>query len=61
MYVLTLNGRFELDNPDEFLQGMKELMEKYKVEYFGKIQTQNLGVYVDFQKIEEPIEENKNE
>lgn len=62
MFVLTFNGRFELQNPEEFLQDMRELLIKHKVEYFGNIQTENLGEYVDFQKIEdEPIEEKKNE
>lgn len=54
MYRLKFNGNFELEDPDGFLQEMQELIRKYKVEYFGRIQTQNLGQYVDFQKIEEP-------
>lgn len=37
---------------------MQELLKKHSVEYFGRIQTENLGEYVDFQKIEEtPVEE----
>lgn len=36
-------------------------MNKHKVEYFGNIQTQNLGEYVDFQKIDDPIVEEKKD
>lgn len=61
MFVLRFNGRFELKNPDEFLQDLQELLQKHSVEYFGRIQTENLGEYVDFQKIEETLEENKDE
>lgn len=63
MFVLTFNGRFELKNPDEFLQDMQELIKKHKAEYFGNIHTENLGEYVDFQKAEDVIEtkEEKNE
>lgn len=53
MFALTFNGRFELKYPNEFLQDMKELLEKHDVEYFGRIQTQDLGEYVDFQKAED--------
>lgn len=53
MFSLTFNGRFELENPDEFLQDMQELIKKHNVEYFGQIHSENLGTYVDFQKIEE--------
>jgi hypothetical protein len=63
MFALTFKGRFELKNPDEFLQDMQELLKKHGVEYFGNIQTQNLGEYVDFQKVEDDsiIEEKKDE
>ena len=61
MYRLKFNGNFELEDPDGFLQEMQELIRKYKVEYFGTIHTQNLGQYVDFQKIEESVEEKQNE
>lgn len=58
MFALIFNGRFELKNPEEFLQDMQGLLKKHSAEYFGRIQTENLGEYVDFQKIEEvPVEE----
>ena len=58
MFALTFNGRFEVKNPDEFLQDLQELLKKHSVEYFGNVHTNNLGEYVDFQKIEEdPIKE----
>jgi len=59
MFALTFNGRFELKNPEEFLQDVRELLTKHNAEYFGRIQTQNLGEYVDFQKVE-TVEETTN-
>lgn len=55
MYNLTFNGRFELENPDSFLARLKEISEIEHAEYYGNISTEDLGRYVDFQKIEEPI------
>lgn len=56
MFALTFNGRFELKNPEEFIQDVNELLKKYSAEYYGRIHTENLGEYVDFQKVEEPEE-----
>ena len=53
MFALRFNGHFELKDPNEFLQDMQELIKKYSIEYYGNIHTENLGEYVDFQKIEE--------
>lgn len=61
MFTLTFNGRFELKDPQEFLERLQELLNKHDVAYYGQISTTNLGEYVDFQKIEEPVEEKKNE
>lgn len=61
MFSLKFNGRFELEDPDKFLYDIQELMKKNSIEYFGRIETQNLGKYIDFQKIEEPIEDKENE
>lgn len=62
MFALKFNGRFELNDPDGFLQDLQGLIQKHNVEYFGRIQTENLGNYVDFQKIEEPeITDKKDE
>lgn len=61
MYALRFNGRFELKDPNEFLQAMQELINKFEVEYFGTIQSDNLGEYVDFQKIEDPVEQKTDE
>lgn len=43
------------------MEEIQELLKKYDVEYFGRIQTENLGEYVDFQKIEEPVKQEANE
>ena len=62
MYSLTFNGRFELQNPDEFLEDLKELIKKHKIDYYGIINCNNLGEYVDFQRIEdESVETTKDE
>jgi hypothetical protein len=53
MFALRFNGHFELKDPNEFLQDMQELIKKHSIEYYGNIHTENLGEYVDFQKIEE--------
>ena len=49
MFALKFNGHFELKYPSEFLQDLQELLKKHNVEFFGKMQTENLGEYVDFQ------------
>lgn len=62
MFALKFNGRFELKDPQGFLEDIKPLLEKHSAEYYGMIQTENLGEYVDFQKIEdEPEKESSNE
>ena len=62
MFVLTLNGKFELKYPNEFLTDLQELMEKHHAEYFGTVQTQNIGEYVDVQYQDEKLREDaKNE
>ena len=45
MFALTFNGRFELKNPEEFLQDMQELLKKHSAEYFGRIQTEKM-IYI---------------
>ena len=54
MYSLTFNGRFELENPDSFLTKLKGILEEEQGQYYGNISSEDLGRYVDFQKIEEP-------
>ena len=54
MFSLIFKGHFELENPDSFLEGVKEVLEKEHGEYFGRINTEDLGRYIDFQKIEDP-------
>ena len=55
MYSLVFKGRFELENPDSFLNQVKEILEKEHGEYYGQISTEDMGRYVDYQKIEEPV------
>lgn len=64
MFSVVLDGRFELNDADEFLQDLQELIKKHNADYFGKTNIVNLGEYVDFQKIEdepEPINEKQDE
>lgn len=59
MYSLVFNGRFELEYPNEFLADLEELKKKHNCEFYGRPDLQNLGHYVDFQRIEETNSENK--
>ena len=53
MYSLVFNGEFQLEYPNEFLADLEKLLEKHKCDFFGKPDLQNLGTYVDFQRIED--------
>ena len=59
MFSLIFKGRFELENPDEFLQDMQELIKKYNVTFYGRVEQENLEKYVDFQKIEDEVSINE--
>lgn len=65
MYALTFNGTFQLEYPNEFLADLDELKKKHNCEFFGNLGLQNLGHYVDFQKIEDSdiksVEDKPNE
>lgn len=63
MFILTFNGEFQLEYPNEFLADLEELKKKHNVEFFGKPILRDIGHYVDFQKIEdEPkVEDVSNE
>lgn len=39
---------------------MQELIKKYDVVFYGRVEQENLGNYVDFQKIEDEAETNIN-
>ena len=52
MYQLKLNGYFELEDPSGFLEELEELKKKYDAYFFGHPVLQDLGHYVDFQKVE---------
>lgn len=53
MFVLTFNGEFQLEYPNEFLADLEELKKKHDCDFFGNIGLRDLGKYVDFQKIED--------
>lgn len=55
MFSLTFRGRFELEDSDKFLQEMQELIKKYDVTFYGRVEQENLGTYIDFQKIEDEV------
>lgn len=61
MFNLIFNGVFELKYPQEFLDDLEELKKKHDAHYMGKVNLQNLGEYVDYQKIEDdPVETSNN-
>lgn len=60
MFALIFNGEFQLEYPNEFLVELEELKKKHNVEFFGKPVLQDLGQYVDFQKIEDNQEVKEN-
>ena len=60
MFSLVFKGRFELEDSDKFLQDMQELIKKYDVVFYGRVEQENLGNYIDFQKIEDEAETNIN-
>ena len=60
MFALIFNGEFQLEYPNEFLVELEELKKKHNVEFFGKSVLQDLGQYVDFQKIEDNQEVKEN-
>lgn len=59
MYSLIFSGHFELEYPNEFLAELDGLMKKHNCDWFGHPVLQNLGNYVDFQKVEN-VSENLN-
>lgn len=61
MYQLRLNGYFELEDPNGFLEELEELKKKHDAYFFGHPVLQDLGHYVDFQKIEDVVETTSNE
>jgi hypothetical protein len=54
MFNLIFDGIFELKYPTEFIEDLEKLKQKHDVHFTGNIRTQDIGEYVDFQKIEDP-------
>lgn len=54
MYQLQFRGYFELEDPSGFLEELEPLKKKFNAYFFGKPILQDIGHYVDFQKVEEP-------
>ena len=58
MYNIVFNGLFEAKYPQEFLDDLEELKKKHDVHFMGRVNLQDIGEYVDYQKVEDaPIEE----
>lgn len=55
MFNLILDGIFELKYPNEFLEDLDKLKEKHDAHFMGKVHVQDIGEYVDYQKIEDPV------
>lgn len=53
MFELILNGKIELENPDEFIKELQELFKKYKTEFCGQNAIYKLPDYIDYQRVEE--------
>lgn len=53
MFEFVLNGKIELEIPDDFVKDFKELLQKYKTNFHGQTAIYKLPEYVDFQKVEE--------
>lgn len=53
MFELVLNGKIELENPDEFVKDLQELFQKYKTTFHGQNAIYKIPDYVDFQRVEE--------
>lgn len=52
MFELILNGKFELENPDEFTKEFQMLLQKFNTEFRGQNAIYKLPDYVDYQRIE---------
>lgn len=52
MFELILNGKIELENPDEFIKEFQKLLQEFKTEFRGQNAIYKLPDYVDFQRIE---------
>lgn len=53
MYQLKLNGYFEVEDPNGFLAELEQLKKRFDAYFFGHPVLQDLGHYVDFQKVED--------
>ena len=49
MFELILNGKFELENPDEFTKEFQMLLQKFNTEFRGQNAIYKLPDYVDYQ------------
>lgn len=58
MYQLKFNGYFEVEDPTGFMEELEVLKKKYDAYFFGNPALIDLGHYVDFQKIEDDLENN---
>lgn len=52
MFELVLNGKVELENPDEFVKDLQDLFQKHKTTFYGQNAIYKLPDYVDYQRIE---------
>lgn len=52
MFELVLNGKIELESPDEFFKELQELFKKYNTTFHGQNAIYKLPEYVDYQRVE---------
>jgi len=53
MFQIRLNGHFEVEDPDIFIDKLQEFCKENKIEVFGQFDFQMLPPYIDYQKIED--------
>lgn len=58
MFEFVLNGKIELEIPDDFVKDFQELLKKHKTNFNGQTAIYKLPEYVDYQKVEDSRDSN---
>lgn len=53
MFEFVVNGKIEIENPDDFAKDFQELLQKHKTSFHGQNAIYKIPDYVDFQRVEE--------
>lgn len=49
MFEFVVNGKIEIENPDDFAKDFQELLQKHKTSFHGQNAIYKIPDYVDFQ------------